>query len=653
MTIVTLDFETYYSTRDGYTLKKLTTEEYVRDDRFRAHGAAISVDGAAPVWYTHGALPDMVEYLRSIPDAVILCHNAQFDGFILSEHFGYHPKYFLDTMFMGRCLNPVHQSVSLKALCELYGLPPKGDELKNFDGYFALNGAEEAAMAEYCCNDVAITWQLFNVLKKQMPPGELGLIDLTVKMFTRPILEVDTDLLKLYMTKLQAKRTALAADDAALTALRSDQQFAERLRALGVEPPTKISPKTGKQSFAFAKTDVEFTELVNHPDADVADLVNARLGVKSSIEETRCQRFIDMGGRGALPMPLNYCQTGTGRWSGSEKLNVQNLPKKQKANGKIHPLRLALIAPDDYRVCVADSAQIEARKTAWFCGQHDVVQQFRDRRDIYSEFASKVFSRPITKADKLERFVGKCAVLGLAYGMSSGRFAPMIASGFMGADPVMFTKAQAEELGACPPAYLNKAAFIRAMAARPSWVDEGDWVWHCAMCQRIVEIYRKEAYAVSGMWKLLDEALRYVTSRLNPDPVEIAHGVIMYKDRVKLPSGRFLYYTGLMEAENGFVYLGVKERRKCDVYLTGPKLLENIIQAMARDVIGYQMNLLGGRYPIVSCTHDEIICVVPEVGASAALEDLLSVMRVPPPWAEGVPLDAEGGLNKRYGLAKE
>jgi len=164
--------------------------------------------------------------------------------------------------------------------------------------------------------------------------------------------------------------------------------------------------------------------LLEHPKASVRTIVEARLGTKSTIEETRTQRFLGVAERGRIPIMLNYYGAHTGRFSGGDKLNLQNLPRGGA-------LRRALAAPAGKCVVACDSSQIEARLVAYLAGQDDLVQSFREGRDVYSEFATDVYQRRIVKTDKVERHVGKTCVLGLGYGMGPTKFQHSLATGFI------------------------------------------------------------------------------------------------------------------------------------------------------------------------------------------------------------------------------
>ena len=204
---------------------------------------------------------------------------------------------------------------------------------------------------------------------------------------------------------------------------------------------TKISPRTGKETFAFAKTDKEFTSMQDHHNPEVAALVQARLGAKTTIAETRALRFLEMANRGPLPVYLNFWGAKTtGRYSGGNKVNWQNLPARGVSAG----LRLALKAPTGHKVLVGDSSNIELRTVMALAGQEDALIKIRNGVDMYCDFASKLFNREITKADYAERFLGKTAMLGLQYGAGAERFQEMVrqAAQFMdGVEPISLQRA--------------------------------------------------------------------------------------------------------------------------------------------------------------------------------------------------------------------
>ena len=316
----TIDFETYYA--KDYSLSKLTTEQYVRDPRFEVIGVAVKRDNQPTVFHPadprdwKGSIKKALDQYN-LNNEVVLAHNAVFDMAILNWHFDIRPKFILDTLSMARPVTMLTVGGSLKALAEMFNIGRKGTEVHNMIGVHCcdMTPAMMHAYGEYCKLDVDLTYQLYFKLKQYSSPMELRIIDIMMRMFTEPMLELDTELLQSHLEDVRAKQAQLLRDVGmdSRDVLMSNQKFAEALRALGVEPPTKISPTTGKESFAFAKKDVEFMELLEHPDERVQTLVAARLGLKSTIEETRTEQFLGIASRGELPVMLTYYGGHTGR----------------------------------------------------------------------------------------------------------------------------------------------------------------------------------------------------------------------------------------------------------------------------------------------------------------------------------------------------
>ena len=421
MDVYTLDFETYYD--KDYSLSKLTTEEYVRDKRFEVIGLAIKKNDKATKYIND---PRLVERLLSHIDfsqCAILCHNTMFDGAILSWRYGVKPKVWFDTMCMSRALHGIETSASLKAVAERYGVGVKGTEVHNAKGKRRADFTAEETLryGEYAKNDVDLTYNLFKMMGAKFPKQELKLIDLTLRMFIEPTLDLDLGLLEQHLEDTRERKDKLLRDANVEDKkdLMSNQKFADMLRDLGVEPPMKISPTTGKQTYALAKADEGFKALQEHEDDRVQTLVNARLGNKSTLEETRTERFIDISKRGLLPVPVRYYAAHTGRWGGADKINLQNLPSRGPNAKK---LKKALIAPEGHTLIDADSSQIEARVLAWFAGQNDLTAAFANGEDVYIKMAARIYGCEEEDVTKDQRFVGKTTILGAGYGMGAEKF---------------------------------------------------------------------------------------------------------------------------------------------------------------------------------------------------------------------------------------
>ena len=625
MDIVTIDFETYYDRE--FSLSKMTTEKYIRDPRFEVIGVAVKVNDYPTDWYSGS---DPGKFLRSMDysNKAILCHNTMFDGAILSWKFGINPKLWLDTLSMAKPSHSVTVGGSLAALAAFYNLGAKGTELVNAleKRRHDFTREELARYAEYCINDVELTYQLYKKLRRGFPATELLVIDQTIRMFTKPTIELDVRLLLEHLqnvrdSKVELIRQALKGNqidtpEQITKVLMSNDKFAEALTNLGVEPPLKVSLRTGLEAFAFSKTDVGMQELLEHPDERVQALAQARLGVKSTIEETRTEALIGVADRGRLPIMLNYFGAHTGRFSGGDKMNLQNLPKRGNTT-----IRRALKAPEGHVLVACDSAQIEARVVAWLAGQESLLEAFRDGRDVYSEFATEVYGRKITKADKVERFVGKTCILGLGYGMGAEKFRRTLEIGQGGVSVAID-------------------------------IEEA---------QRIVRVYRSVNHRIPQLWNQCNSAL---TAMLNRGEGSIGN-VLPYSDEgVRLPNEFVLKYTALRSNGSGYEYIGdsrnfrkfIKERvtqRSEGVGYTkiyGGKMTENLVQALAAQIIREQMAALAAhKLNIVLQVHDEIVVCTPVKQAKETLDTMLTQMSQPPRWAPDLPLACEGGYASNYG----
>ena len=436
MNLITVDFESYYSKDFGFS--KLTTEEYVRHPDFEVIGVGIKENDNETEWFSGDALQTL-GFLEKFDwqNSFALAHNTAFDGAILSWRFGIRPKGWLDTLSMARAIHGVSVGGSLAKLATYYGIGEKGDEVVNAIGLRRKDFSPEqlARYGEYCKNDVDLCAQLFGLMMAQgFPALELKVIDATLKMFVEPILELDLPLLEQHLQEVQERKDRLLeAVQADKDLLMSNDKFAELLKQLKVDPPTKISAKTGKEAWAFAKTDEGFKALEQHPNPKVQALIAARLGNKSTLEETRTQRFIDIAKRGSLPVPLKYYAAHTGRWGGDDKVNLQNLPSRGANAGK---LKSAIRAPKGFVIIDSDSSQIEARTLAWLAGQDDLVEFFEKNNaeiaakvpkkemkfDPYKIMAAQIYGKQVDQITDPERFVGKTTILGAGYGMGGDKF---------------------------------------------------------------------------------------------------------------------------------------------------------------------------------------------------------------------------------------
>lgn len=607
MDIVVLDFETYYDRE--YSLSKITTEEYVRDSRFETIGVGIKINDHPAQWYPQ---LHVSRGLRMIDwdSSMVVCQNTMFDGAILEWRYGLRAKVWADTLSMSRALFPHEKSHSLSAQAQRAGVGLKGNEVIAALGkrYADFTESELDRYGEYCLNDVELTSRLFNryLTTNKFPLNEMKLIDLTLRMFLEPTLVLDKELLQEHLSEVKARQDELLQKaNIERAALMSNQQFATLLRDLGVEPPTKISLTTGKETYAFAKTDEEFKALADeHPDDVVRALVCARLGVKSTIEETRAERFIQMSGRGAFPVPLRYYGAHSGRWSGQDSINLQNLPARTPGS---NALKRAIKAPPGHIIIDCDSAQIEARALAWLAGQADLVQAFADKQDVYRLMAAQIYGVAPDQVDKTQRQVGKTVILGCGYGVGHQKLK-------------LFLKTQAK-------------------------VDISE-----PEAKRIVDTYRRTYYRIPELWKRADTALAMLASQM-PMPVDAQQLIHVVPGMgLSLPSGLYIQYPDLRQfadKEGQMRWHYVSRGRIVAVY--GGKCVENFTQAVARCIIAEQMRKIAKRYKVVLTVHDAIACVAPESEAEAAQAYVEECMSWRPVWAGGLPLACEAGRGASYG----
>lgn len=408
--VVTIDFETYYGDKYSLTDKAMNTSEYVRDERFKVHLVGIKI-GQQPTKVYSGDEAKAALQAIDWTQHALLCQNTAFDGFILTEHYGIIPAVYLDTLSMSRAVNGPAQRHGLAYIAPLFGFAGKVrakalSDTKNIRG---LDPSSELykSLSEYCVDDVEDTCGVFWKMYDSLTDNELQLIDITIRGFCDPVLLVDTDRVQAELDREVAEKIAsLLISGVKADTLSSANKFADELRKLGVEPPTKISKTTGKEAYAFASTDRGLMALQNHEDIRVRNLVEARLRVKSTIGETRAQRFLKAGENGAkLPILLNYCGAHTFRWSGGNKMNLQNLPRGGE-------LRRSLLAPPGHVVVVSDSAQIEARLNAWLSDELGLLDVFRaydagEGPDAYRIMAAALYNIPVDQVTDEQRFVGK------------------------------------------------------------------------------------------------------------------------------------------------------------------------------------------------------------------------------------------------------
>lgn len=663
MRLLFLDFETYYA--KDYTLRKMTPAEYILDPRFEMICCA-EQEGMSEGTCVDG--PDFGAFLtRYDPkDTCTVTFNALFDNCILAWHYGFVPAMMLDAMGMARALRG-HQlpDARLKTVAQVLGIGTKWETIAKVDGMtraeIMANPTLWAEFQDYSVQDNRLCAGIFYKLFPEFPFSERRVMDRVLRACVEPHFRVDTDMLRGHILDLQAQKQGLLSDvglipagqqglltanelKAAGSPLRSTPKFCEALEALGVVVKYKTSP-TGRNIPALSKTDAFMEELQEHPDPRVQTLACARLGVKSTIEESRAetmlrvaslpwQNYRDGNPRlysgGTMPIPLRYGGAHTHRLSGDWKMNMQNLPTLRGSKGK-SKLRLSLLAPPNHVVLIADLGQIEARLVAWIARCLKLMQQFTDYDnetglDPYAIMATAIFGYPVDrKVQKVEGFIGKTGILGLGYGCGDKKFYDMVVK-----------------------------------LARLLEIDLGT-MWSPELANKSVIAYRSMFHEIPALWSRLGHILHreWLDPRYAPvkvGPVSISYG------KIALPSGLFLNYANPGRRRELDEKTGREKEQLVYQYgriwhkIYGAKSLENIVQAIARIILTNAQLRINDRCPIDGRmrlqAHDELVYIVRESELDSVRKIVHEEMTRRPSWAPDLPLKVESKVGHSYGDAK-
>jgi hypothetical protein len=622
MRFVVLDLETYFA--DDFTLSKMSTEAYIRDPRFKAHGGAIkwSKDHAAK-WYDEVQLRYVLSQ-EDWSDVFLICHHAAFDGLILSHHYGVVPKMYGCTMSMARLLYPIHVSVSLDSVRAQLNFPPKRTPYNLFRGkrWEELDQTTRQTLAEGCEDEVESIWKIFGILAKNFPVEEFEVVDSIIRMFVNPVLQADTNLLAdLWESEAKAKQQRMLDLGIVEADVQSAARFQALLEAEGVEIGYKENPK--KELIpAFAKNDDFMLELLEHDNDRIRTLAEARIGAKSTLLQTRAETLGTMANRGPLCVYLRYCGAATLRPTGGDGANWLNF-KRGSA------IRRSILAPKGYLLGPVDASQIEARCLVYLAGQDDAVEKWRTGEDLYCAQASACYSEKIYKPKKgdpreeemsAKRGMGKQCVLMCGYGASGPQFRRSAKAGLYG-----------------PPVELSSE-----------------------QAQHFVNIYRKTNQKVVDYWKTSN---RMIARLAGGPPME--WGPFLVKDhKLILPSGQSMLYNTLefhrptQEEEclgqvreferDGYWRMRVKRGWK---KMWGSKLTQNICEMVSRVIVSQAMIRIKRQYGIRSLNwpYDELLLLIPD---DSKAEETLELCRLEmckaPSWLPGIPLDAEASLGARY-----
>lgn len=701
-TEITLDFETYYDKKSKYFLKNknsgLTIEQYIRNPKFEVIGLSVKVGNRPAEWLCPHEIEEWlnhVEIAYGWDNVRLIAHNGRFDCAILGWIYNIYPGQIADTMLMSRA-SQLWDGNSLDVVThqlrevykwgiirddagnttwghlseeEMLRSLDKGDEVISADGKHLMDFTDEEydAYSKYGCTDVDLTWSAYNWFMRefQFPELEIDVMTATIETFTYPVVELHEPVLKVVRDMVNGKRDALLSKvGATLSDLRSDDKFAELLRNLGVEPPTKINAK-GQTKYAFAKKDLDFLRLLEHEDPNVVELVEARLGNKSSQAVTRVERFFELASRNPMPMPLEYYAAHTGRWGGADSINVQNMNRNQLVDkttpvgtkvfykdaadavvavlddNKVHlaragvvendeeelhimGLRDAIKAPKGKKLVVLDWSQIELRFNSWLWGEVWILDTLVSGKDVYKVTAAMTYGIEYGEVNKSQRFVGKSQQLGLGYGA-------------------------------------GKNGLIVVMGKRSEEFTE-------QQLQSFVNSYRQSAPNIKRGWDKCKTMLNAMVQGIDVelgDKNELFYSV---GNKIMRPNGMALTYRGVHhrpgEMGNELWFWGKnKHTKKPDWEKTfGGKIVENLCQSACRDIAAEKVVNLRKKFfdrgftrddaHIVMTVHDEIIVCCKDELAEEVFDIMQDVMTHSTGWYATLPLAVDGSIAQRYGCAK-
>lgn len=464
----------------------------------------------------------------------------------------------------------------------------------------AVHG-DAAGRAVYGVEDIRITVAILQLLMRFNPPAdELDYMDMHIRMMTEPQLTTDPDMLT-EATIVTPEMEALGKQ------LRKEANMVRLLDHYGVPLEYKTTPK-GARKLALAKTDAFMQGLLKHDNPKVAELASLRLGAQSNITRTRALTLLSVGD--PLPFPVLYYGAHTGRGSGQDNYNMQNMP----AGGV---LRQAISAGDGYKLVVGDSGQIEARGVAWLAGEERLLELFRQAdasgdpsRDAYRRFGGQYMYhlKPEDLTDD-QRKISKAGLLGLGFGQ-----------GWFG---------------------LKEGA--RAKAGLIMTEHDAKLAMHA---------YRDGFKCVPTWWRRLK---RWV----------------MEDGYLELPDGRVITYPDMHQElwevhRDGETYeeltdvfdrplifsKGPRGKRQTCKFWHGVAA-ENVTQASARSVVFWQAKQMRDEgIPVIGMSHDEVISRARDDEAKDVAECMKYWLGQVPPWAEGWPVVGNVVIGNNYAECK-
>lgn len=609
-----LDFESFYDEKGGYSLRKISMTEYIRDPRFKAFGAGIATDDTAPFWVDAENLQEVFSFY-DWSSITLIGHNLKFDGAILAWKYGIVPKRFVDTKGMSRAvLGKSIKNHSLGTLAEHFKLKSKGHLAT--DGKAILTTEETKVLADYCIHDVELTKEIHSQLAKNFPQNQYAAIHQTIGMFVNPKLQLNVPVLEKCAIDEANRRVNIFKEIGIdKTEFASNVKFPELLKKEGFEVPMKESPRKKDEKGdplkipALALGDTDFLEMLEGENERLKMLCEARVAAKSTLLETRSIKLARIGTTGLWPFDVEFSGADqTHRFSGGSGAggNPQNFTRGST-------IRDAIEAPEGFELVIGDFSNIELRLVAYLSNDPGLIGSIENGKDIYCDFASAFYGRTITESDKKERQFGKTAILGLGYGMGWKKFIKTVR--------VQTSETITEETS-----------------------------------RKAIDLYRTRYAQVPALWQHLDgniSCMKKGDGLVASFPISFP--VQFLTECIKLPSGLIIRFPNLRQelGDRGtmeWIYdvwvKGHLEKRK----LYGGKVLENIAQGLAGELCKDAMIELGDS--VVGQVHDELHVLCKKGLGLIVAAKLKRIMSVAPRWMPSMVVDAKVKFGQNWGACK-
>ena len=685
--VVTVDFETYYDAH--YTLKKLSTSEYVRNDQFKVQMVGIKIGrkptkvydakkGAAALkrinWSTHS----------------LLCHNTAFDGFIMSHHYGIVPHRYYDTLSMARGLHSNEIGGGLDEVAKFYGGEGKIDGvLEHTKGVWDWPKEVFDFVVPYCVQDVDETFRIFEAMVPKMPADEMDLVDLTIRMFCDPVLRVDIprveaeyareiekrerlffeavppwdydeggkhhdpEFFKKRVLKTKVERALEGAERHMLICKRllgNNEFFADLLRAEGIEPPTKVSKayiaktpeekeevdEDDKYGYAFAKDDLEFTSLPDKVElwcgklnpnrkADIPKIVAKQERIRSLVEAR-----LAVKSQGNITRAERFLEAGK---------DDMPLPVgyayyrahtgRWGGNNKMNMQNLTRGGELRLSILAPPDHQMAVADSGQIEARVNAwLWGQEDLLDAFRKADTWDKSKGVARGEDRDAY---CRFADDVYGREITTDDKM--ERFVGKVCVLGLGFQ---MGA-PKFQMTLAK--GALGGPPVFFSTDE-------CHRIVNTYRRRNYKIRDGWGICTRIIEDMAAGRTG-----AHKCINWeKETIWLPNGMSLKYPDLKSAvnkETGYVEYSYRSGdMRSKIY--GGLLCENIVQALARIIVATQMLAISKRYRVVMTTHDEVVALPKTREAQKCFDYMIRCMTTAPAWCADIPLAAEGGFASNY-----